>query len=78
MLTARQDKARRVVTLRHWTTDSVLFVGGRQRPSPASSEGEAVDGCRMNLLATRLRLLKAKPTDETEIGSETLSRRRNA
>jgi len=52
-------KARAGVTLRHWTTEGLLFVGGRERPSPAFADRKAVDGCRLNLLASKLRLTRS-------------------
>jgi hypothetical protein len=61
------------VTLRHWTTDSSSFVGGRQRPSPALPYGEAAEGRRLDLVASRLRLVKAQLTAGIEVANETPS-----
>jgi hypothetical protein len=52
------------VTLRHWTTNTALFVGGRQRQSLSSAEHALDDGRRLNLLASRLRLLKAQACEQ--------------
>jgi hypothetical protein len=56
--------ARGGVTLRHWTTDSLSFVGGRERPSPALVG--LADGRRLNLVASRLKLVKTQPTTPIE------------
>jgi hypothetical protein len=56
---------RRGVTLRHWTADSISFVGGRERPSLALVDQEVADGRRLNLIASKLKLirvLRAGPT----------------
>jgi hypothetical protein len=50
----------RWTTLRHWTTSNHEFVGGRQRPSPGLADREAADGCRLNLVATRLKGIRAE------------------
>ncbi len=50
------------VTLRHWTIDRLQFVGGGQRPGPARADREEADGRRLNLnlVASKLNLIKAK------------------
>ena len=53
------------VTLRHWTTDCISFVGGRVTPRPAFVDQEIADGRRLNLIASKLKLirvLRAGPT----------------
>jgi hypothetical protein len=56
--------ARGGVTLRHWTADSVSFVGGPQRPSPALAG--LADGRRLNLVASMLKRIKAPRTAPAE------------
>lgn len=55
--------ARRGVTLRHWTADSLSFVGGRQGPSsgPGSFADELADRRLLNQVASKLSRLKAEP-----------------
>lgn len=55
---------RRGVTLRHWTTDGVSFVGGRVTPRPAIVDQEIADSRRLNLVASKLKLLRAMPDDK--------------
>jgi hypothetical protein len=47
------------VTLRHWTTDSLSFVGGLERPSPALAG--LADGRRLNSVASMLKRIKMPP-----------------
>ena len=46
-------------TLRHWTINSQEFVGGSQRPAPAPSYSETVDGAQIQLLASKLARVKS-------------------
>lgn len=57
---AQAPKASAGVTLRHWTTSSLEFVGGRQRPKPGSDDRRAADGCRLNLVAAKLKSIRAE------------------
>ena len=50
--------ARGGVTLRHWTADSLSFVGGRERPSRGSFVEELADARLLNLVASRLSVLQ--------------------
>jgi hypothetical protein len=59
-MTFPQHTARQGVTLRHWTTNTALFVGGRQEPSLPSSDFALADGRSRNLLASRLKVLRAQ------------------
>jgi len=45
--------------LRHWTTDTLSFVGGRQEPGPSVAQREAADRSRLALDVSRLQSLKA-------------------
>lgn len=67
-MSVQPHRARGGLTLRHWTTDSSSFVGGRQRPSPALPYSEAAQGGRLDLVASRLRLVKARLTAGTGAG----------
>ncbi len=58
---ARLRTAREGVTLRHWTADSLSFVGGPERPSPGSFADELADRRRLNLVASKLSRLKTEP-----------------
>lgn len=49
------------VTLRHWTADSLTFVGGSVRPSRESSAVELADSRVLRLIASRLSRLKSPP-----------------
>jgi hypothetical protein len=69
-MTFLQNTARHGVTLRHWTTDAALFVGGRQGPGLPSGDHGLADGRSRNLLdllASKLKLLRAR-TDEPDPG----------
>ena len=61
-MSAQTPRPGRGVTLRHWTTDSHLFVGGRQGPSEAWENREVTDGRRLNLVAAQLRLIREQAT----------------
>jgi hypothetical protein len=73
-MSLQAHKGRGGVTLRHWTASSFLFVGGSQRPGPALAGREVGDGRRLNLVASRLRLIKAQLAAPAEVGNETPSR----
>jgi hypothetical protein len=45
------------------------LFSGNQRPSPASKNQETADGCRMNLVAARLRLIQTQTMSDTEAGN---------
>jgi hypothetical protein len=64
-MTVQPRVARGGVTLRHWTTDDVSFVGGREGPSPGLAMRDLADGRLLNLVASRLRLIKAQPSQTT-------------
>jgi hypothetical protein len=55
-----EETLRRWTTLRHWTTSNREFVGGRQRPGPGLADREPADGCRLNLIATKLKSIQAE------------------
>jgi hypothetical protein len=57
----RPRATRAGVTLRHWTADSLSFVGGKEKPSRESSAVELADGRLLRLVASRLSRLKAPP-----------------
>jgi hypothetical protein len=57
--------ARGGVTLRHWTVESLSFMGGRERPSPGSSVDELAHRRLLNLVASKLSRLKAQPIGMT-------------
>jgi hypothetical protein len=59
--------ARAGVTLRHWTTDRLSFVGGRERPSSGSSFAELADGRLLNLVASKLSLLQATADRQNQV-----------
>ena len=49
------------VTLRHWTTDPLLFVAGGRRPGPALADREEEAGSRrINLVVSKLNSIKAE------------------
>lgn len=51
------------VTLRHWSADSLSFLGGSERPSPALAE--LADARRLNQVASMLKQIKA-PTPPSQ------------
>jgi hypothetical protein len=46
--------------LRHWTIDSLEFVGGAQRPAPALAYSEHADGSQADRLASKLTRVKSE------------------
>jgi hypothetical protein len=64
-MSMQAHSARGGVTLRHWTTDSLSFMGGREQPSPALSG--LADGRRLNLVASLLKAIKAPPATPAEV-----------
>ena len=54
------------VTLRHWTADTLSFVGGGERPSAALAG--LADGRRLNLVASVLKRIKTQPTHPNRSG----------
>jgi hypothetical protein len=52
------------VTLRHWSADSLSFMGGSERPSPALAE--LADARRLSQVASMLKQIKAPPTPPSE------------
>jgi len=48
------------VTLRHWTTDPLLFVAGGRRPGPAPADREEAGSRRINLVVSKLNSIKAE------------------
>lgn len=60
--------AREGVTLRHWTADSLSFVGGRERPRPGSAFEDLADGRLLNLVASKLTLLQAASAQARVLG----------
>ena len=63
-MSIQTHSARRGVTLRHWTIDSLSFVGGEERPSPALAG--LADGRRLNLVGSMLKLIKVQLTTPIE------------
>jgi hypothetical protein len=53
-------------TLRHWTTSSASFVGAQQTPCSDFSDRPAADSFRLNLLASKLRLVKRTAGEQIE------------
>lgn len=68
-MTIQTHSARGGVTLRHWTIDSLSFVGGPEQPSPALAG--LADGRRLNLVASMLNLIKTQPTSRIEVRNAT-------
>jgi hypothetical protein len=62
-MSVQTHRAREGATIRHWTTDSHSFVGGRERPSQALADWELADGRRRSLVASMLKLVKTQPVD---------------
>ena len=60
-MSIQTHSARRGATLRHWTIDSLSFVGG-QEPALAG----LADGRRLNLVGSMLKLIKVQPTTPIE------------
>jgi hypothetical protein len=57
-MTIQPDRTTAGVTLRHWTINSLSFVGGRQL-LPAQARWDVADGRSVNLVAARLKAIKA-------------------
>jgi len=52
------------VTLRHWSADSLSFMGGSERPSPALTE--LADGRRLKQMVSMLKQIKAPPAPPSQ------------
>jgi hypothetical protein len=63
-MTVPRRIARLGVTLRHWTTNTALFVGERNQPSLSSADHALADGRSRNLLVSKLRRLKARAWEQ--------------